>query len=268
MIRAAAAVMLLIAIAAPGRAEPIGAPVAIDTLVAGAAEVTVTVDDPVYKKTKHYAGYRLADLLRRAYPDVDGWAAAGAELVLTSTDGYTPSMDLARALRHQGVVATRDLDRPAADPWEPFPKGRKMATPAPYYLVWAGVRASEPGFAWPYKLARFSVQSFEFRYGQATPPAGAPAQAQRGFRLFVQNCVSCHSVNQVGGDIGPELNVPRNVTEYWSPTHLAAFVAAPESYRLRSRMPNFSHLPQADRSAILAYLAAMRGRKLCGGQPC
>ena len=136
-------------------------------------------------------------------------------------------------------------------------------------MVWSGVSPSDPHFTWPYKLARVSVQSFDLRYGSAAPPAGTSANAQKGFRLFVQNCVSCHSVNLIGGDIGPELNVPRNVTEYWSAEHLAAFVAAPETYRLRSKMPNFGHLPPADRGAILTYLASMRERKLCsGGQRC
>jgi hypothetical protein len=191
MIRTAAALLLFLAtVAADAWAEPTASPVAVAGLTAGAAEVTVTVEDPVYKRSKRYAGYRLSDLLRRAWPDVDRWAAEGAELVLTCADGYVPSMDLARALGHEGVVATRDLDRPAADPWEPFDKGKEMATPAPYYLVWHGVSASDPHFVWPYNLTEISVESFGHRYGKAAPPAAASAGAKKGFRLFVQNCVS------------------------------------------------------------------------------
>ncbi|MCC7271732.1 MAG: cytochrome c [Alphaproteobacteria bacterium] len=267
--RAARALALLALPAASAVAQPIGAPVRIETLLAGSPTVTVRVDDPVYKGPKHYQGHRLADVLRRAWPQVDRWAADGAELVMTSSDGYAPSMDLARALAHDGVIATRDLDRPEGDPWAPFLKGRETTTPAPFYLVWRGVDPADPHFRWPYKLVEISVEAFDRRYGDAAPPARATARVQNGFRLFVQSCISCHSVNLVGGNIGPELNVPRNVTEYWSAQHLAAFVKAPETYRARSKMPSFAQLPDADRAAILAYLQAMRGRKLCGeGSAC
>jgi len=269
MIRPAALVLLMFSIIGAARAEPSAPPVLIGDLIGGVERVTVTVQDPVYKKPKRFEGYPLATLLRKAWPGVDAWAAEGAELVLTAVDGYAPSMDLARALSSNGIVAVRDLDRSAEDPWEPFPKGASMLTPAPYYLVWTGVDADDPHYRWPYKLAQLSVTSFEQRYGGAAPPAASGERAQRGFRLFVQNCMPCHAINQIGGHTGPELNVPKNVTEYWSQQHLRAFIAAPESYRLRSKMPAFGHLPEAERSAILSYLTAMKKRKVCGGgAPC
>ncbi|MGE0725453.1 MAG: c-type cytochrome, partial [Alphaproteobacteria bacterium] len=240
--------------ASSAAAEPTGKPVDVASLVSGAPAISIAIDDPVYKKPKRYSGYRLADLLRRAWPEVDRWAAEGAELVFRSVDGYAPSMDLARALEGDGIVAARDLDRPPNDPWEPFQKGRTTVTPAPYYLVWRGIDGSDPDYKWPYQLVSISVESFEQRYGAAAPPSRASQEARRGFGLFVRNCISCHSVNMVGGIVGPELNVPRNVTEYWSAEHLPNFIKAPEDYRARSKMPNFGHLPRVDRSAILSYL--------------
>jgi mono/diheme cytochrome c family protein len=245
-------------------AEPVGKETDVATL-AGATPPAVTAEimDPVYKKPKRYAGYRLADLLRKAWPDADRWAAEGAELVFHCVDGYAPSMELARALAGDGIVAVRDLDRPAGDPWEPFAQGKQTITPAPFYLVWRGVDGADAHYKWPYQLVSLSVETFDARYARAAPPDGAGDAARRGFRVFVQNCASCHSVNLVGGDLGPELNVPRNVTEYWSAEHLAAFIKAPETYRARSKMPGFGHLADAERAAIIAYLAAMRGRKIC-----
>lgn len=263
MIRRAAILFALFSVIGAARADPSAPPVAIADLIAGVEPVTVTVQDPVYKKAKRFQGYPLATLLRKAWPGVDGWAAEGAELVLTAVDGYAPSMNLDRALTGNGVVAVRDLDRPAEDPWEPFAKGASTITPAPYYLVWTGIDSDDPHYRWPYKLAHLSVTSFEDRYGGAAPLARSGMRAQQGFRLFVQNCMPCHAVNQIGGHTGPELNVPRNVTEYWSAHHLRAFIAAPESYRLRSKMPSFGHLPASDRGAIIAYLTAMKQRKVC-----
>jgi mono/diheme cytochrome c family protein len=250
-------------------AEPLGKPVDIAVLVDGAvAAIAVAVEDPVYKKPKRYAGHRLADLLHKAWPEADRWAAEGAVLVFRCVDGYSPSMDLSRALSADGIVATRDLDRPVSDPWEPFPHGRETVTPAPYYLVWRGVDAADANFKWPYQLVSLSIETFDRRYGDAAPGDEASEETRRGFQLFVQHCASCHSVNLVGGELGPELNVPRNITEYWSAEHLAAFIKAPDTYRARSKMPGFAHLTDADRAAILAYLTAMRRRKICAGSKC
>ncbi|MGE0714610.1 MAG: cytochrome c family protein [Alphaproteobacteria bacterium] len=263
--RAAGLLGLVLMLAVPAaKAEPVGPPVEVEKLLAGRTPVTVTVTDPVYKKTKRFEGYRLAELLRAAWPQVDQWANEGGELVMTASDGYAPSMNLAHALANKGVIAVRDLDQPPGDPWEPFPKGAAMITPAPYYLVWEGVDPADPHFRWPYRLVRLSVEPFQRRYGAAAPPAGAGARAESGYRLFVQNCIACHSLNLIGGTIGPELNVPKNITEYWSANHLAAFIRDPLSYRAHSKMPSFGGLPDGDRAAIIAYLTAMKNRKVCG----
>ena len=256
--------MALLLLSAGLAAEPAGKRVDIATL-AGPDEPTVAVslDDPVYKKAKRFEGHALSGLLRKAWPDADRWAMEGAELVFHCADGYSPSMDLARALSGDGIVVTRDLDRPVSDPWEPFLHGKETITPAPFYLVWRAVDPNNPNYKWPYQLVSLSVDNFDRRHADATPGIEASDDARYGFRLFVQNCATCHSINLAGGDLAPELNVPRNVTEYWSSEHLANFIKAPESYRARSKMPNFSHLADGERAAILAYLVAMRSRKIC-----
>ena len=250
-------------------AEPLGKAVDIAMLADGArAAIAVTVEDPAYKKPKRYGGHRLADLVRKAWPDADRWAAEGAILVFRCIDGYSPSMDLSRALAGDGVVATRDLDRAVGDPWEPFAHGKETITPAPFYLVWRGVAATDANYKWPYQLVSLSVETFDRRYGNAAPGDQASEEVRHGFRLFVQNCASCHSVNLVGGELAPELNVPRNITEYWSAEDLVAFIKAPDTYRTRSKMPGFAHLADTERAAILAYLTAMRSRKMCADGKC
>jgi hypothetical protein len=165
-------------------AEPIGKPVDIAVLADGAsAAITVAVEDPVYKKAKRYAGYRLADLLHKAWPEADRWAAEGALLVFRCVDGYSPSMDLSRALSGDGIVAMRDLDRPVSDPWEPFFHGKETITPAPFYLVWRGVHAADANYKWPYQLVSLSVETFDRRYANAAPGDGVSEEVRRGFRV-------------------------------------------------------------------------------------
>ena len=88
-------------------------------------------------------------------------------------------------------------------------------------------------------------------------------RARRGFLLVKENCLGCHSVNLVGGDLAPELNVPKNVTEYWRKDDIRALVRNAASFRARSKMPAFPHLADADLDAILYYLETMKAQKLC-----
>src|SRR5690606_1712145 len=132
--------------------------------------------------------------------------------------------------------------------WEPFRQGKEAITPAPYYLVWPGVDPSDPSYKWPYQLVSIELQPFETRYGAAVPKgaAGGDDRARRGFLLFKEDCMGCHSVNLVGGHLAPELNVPKNVTEYWRKDDIRALVRNAASFRARSKMPAFPLLAEAD----------------------
>jgi mono/diheme cytochrome c family protein len=262
--------MILVLLVGPDlAAEPLGKWADLATLVGGSvAIVSVAVEDPIYKKTKRYSGHRLSALLRNAWPNVERWASEGAMLIFHCADGCSPSMRLSLALSDGAIIATRDLDRSAEDPWEPFSHGKQMITPAPFYLVWAGISATDTAHKWPYQLISVSVEAPDIRYANATPGEEASDAVRRGFALFVENCAACHSVNLAGGELAPELNIPRNITEYWSTDHLAAFIKAPESYRARSKMPGFPHLTDTERGAILSYLAVMRNRKICADGKC
>lgn len=237
----------------------------------GLAAEDVGVDDPVYKRPMRYRGYPLAALLRRAYPDIDKTAAAGAELVLRAADGYAPSMDLAKALKGRGIVAFRDLARPEGDPWDSFLQGKERITPAPYYLVWPGVDPKDATYKWPYQLVEIEIQSFEQRFSAAVPRSagGGDDRARRGFLVFKENCMGCHSVNLVGGDLAPELNVPKNVTEYWRPNDIRPLVRDASTFRARTKMPPFPQLGSAEIDDLLHYLAAMKNQKICDARkPC
>ena len=226
----------------------------------------VEVDDQVYKRTMRYRGYPLADVMRQNFKDVDKTAATGAELVLRAADGYAPSMDLAKALNGDGVIAFRDLARPENDPWEPFLQGKERITPAPFYLVWPGVDPDDATYKWPYQLVEIEIQSFPQRFGAAVPKAtaGGGDRARRDFAAAQMS-----AVNLVGGDLAPELNVPKNVTEYWRPADIKALVRDASSYRARSKMPPFAHLSDADLDALLHYLEAMKRQKICDARrPC
>jgi len=274
--RAVLALLMMAAAAVPALAETATSepPLDLERVLGGKpvmATEDVTVDDPVYKRTMRYRGYPLAAFLRRLYKDLDRVAAEGAELVFRAADGYAPSMDLAKALHGRGVIAFRDLNRSETDPWETFLQGKERITPAPYYVVWPGVRPDDPAYKWPYQLVQIEIQSFEKRFGAAVPKSAGAGddRARRGFVVFRDNCIGCHSVNLVGGDLAPELNVPKNVTEYWRPNDIRALVRDASSFRARTKMPPFPQLNGIEIDDLLHYLAAMKSQKICDARkPC
>jgi len=62
----------------------------------------------------------------------------------------------------------------------------------------AGRRAGR--FTWPYQLIEIERLRFEDRYGRVLPVGVEPGSTvDRGFRLFRDKCLSCHSINLQGG---------------------------------------------------------------------
>ena len=108
----------------------------------------------------------------------------------------------------------------------------------------------------PSALASIAAEKFEKVFPKLVPPAG-DAQVQHGFQLFKEHCVKCHALNQQGGRVGPELNVPMNVTEYRDEPFLRAWIRNPGQFRI-SVMPPSPELSDDDLTAVLAYLRAMK----------
>ena len=129
----------------------------------------MTIDDPVYKAEKRYAGYPLTPVLRLV-PGLEKLRRQGAVAIFEAADGYKAVMLLENALAPGGVIAARDLDPPPGEDWQSFKQGKESMTPAPYYLVWSGRPHDDWTFVWPYQLVRIAVEPFASAFGAAAPP--------------------------------------------------------------------------------------------------
>lgn len=221
----------------------------------------VVVNDPVYKKVKRYEGFWLEDVLR-----LSGIGFTGdSTLVFSSLDGYQARLNDISEPDAKPLVAIRDLDN--ASGWEFLINGKQRLTPGPFYLVWQ-VKAKTNTLAmklpWPYQISKIEVRGSEEAQRRLLPIGTAVrSDVSRGFSLFTKSCITCHSVNLEGGVLGPELNVPKNITEYRDWPYLVEFIKDPSSFRAKSKMPSFKNtLTDVEIDQVLNYLWWMRDHKV------
>jgi len=182
---------------------------------------------------------------------------ASQEYVLRAKDGYTVPMRGALATEPGAYIAFEDLDAPG---WEPI--GEQKANPAPYYLVWAKKeQANLDTHPRPYQLATIEIAPFETVFPHTAPTGIAEGEpAQRGYRVFKNQCILCHAINREGGRVGPDLNVPQSVVEYRPVDQIKAYIKNPLSFRY-SQMPAHPNLTDGDLDDVVAYFTAMKDRK-------
>jgi mono/diheme cytochrome c family protein len=226
----------------------------------------LAVFDPYEHRVIEFEGFDARAVLDHVYGAA--WQQS-EEFLLTCSDGYEPSIPARRFLDHRALLAYARTDQP-----EDFTLLKGDVQPAkrvslgPWYLVWenqrdATVRA-EGDFGWPYQLVSFEPVRFVDRFPPLAPPAGASASARRGFAAWRVHCQKCHMLNGDGGELGPELNRPMNVTEYWQPHMLARWILDPASIRVPAKMPPINPaLPNREAVVddLIAYLAAMKAQK-------
>jgi mono/diheme cytochrome c family protein len=117
-------------------------------------------------------------------------------------------------------------------------------------------------------VARVIVKDSLERTDPAIQPApDADAKVKHGYVVFANNCLPCHRLNDAGpSQVGPDLSLPLNPTEYFREGILQRWVRDPQIVRLSSTnvMPPFPQtaLSDADLDALIAYLQHMAPRKV------
>ncbi len=224
-------------------------------LLAKITPQTVEGFDPYYGKTKRFRALPMKSVLEQGF---GGDKALDKEqFVLRASDGYTVPMDGALLLDDGAMLAFEDLDVPG---WEPV--GPQHANPAPYYVVWSKPEQTNlDAFPRPWQLATIEITKFEAAFPHTSPGALPPdAPAARGFATFRERCIRCHAINREGGHVGPDLNVPQNITEYRPEAQIRAYIKNPAAFRY-GNMPAHPDLRESDLDDLIAYLRAMKERK-------
>ena len=182
-------------------------------------------------------------------------------------DGFSAPIAKHRVLNASPSAAIAYLAvEPPGDSW---PANARGISPGPFYLVWknpemSGIQKEE----WPFQLVAFEAKgTLAESYPAILPEAKAADSVQRGFKLFVQNCFPCHTMNKQGESrLGPDLNVPMSITRYWKPEAIRAQVRDPQQVRYwpEGRMPSFSKEQLSDEGLedLIEYFKHMAGRRV------
>lgn len=214
-------------------------------------------DDPVFHSEKHYEGIALLPYLRQHIP-LDSLPLDAYELVFECEDGYKPVMNVRTFMNATPFLAVADLDAPKGQRWTTVQKGTQEMIVAPFYVVYADAPATDPAYKWPYNLTKIHLVPLTDKGGLPVP---TDEVALKGHALFKQHCITCHALNGIGGTMGPELNIPMNITEYWQEKALRAFILNPSSFRRGVKMPTLPYLTEQDAQELVAYLTYMKHHK-------
>ncbi len=222
-------------------------------------ENIVVADDPVFHQSKSYKAISLKTVLEK-FTKLKSLNIEQTHIVFECEDGYNPSMPLEMVLNKKSYIAVADLAAPKGEEWtNPIKNGREMKI-APFYVVYTDVSATERDYKWPYNLVKISLVETAKEFAAVYPKDDDTVV--KGYGLFQHNCMTCHALNKVGGKMGPELNYPKNVTEYWRSTDdIKSFVKNPASYRNDCKMPAITYLKDSDLEEIVRYLAYMTKHK-------
>lgn len=217
----------------------------------------VTIDDPVYKTKKQFDGFLLSEVLKLGGIDSNMTAD---ELVYTAKDGYSPNMSFDQLKKHEAVVVFQETGGKA---FGLVDQGKAKISPGPFYVVWTEGEKLVHEVPWPYQIVKMEAVRFSEKYNLVYPADVKSDSAEyHGFLLFKNECIRCHSINLQGGDIGPELNAPKNVTEYWRSEVLENFIRNAPSFRYKSKMPAFENLSSKQIDELLSYLRYMARHKI------
>jgi mono/diheme cytochrome c family protein len=226
-----------------------------------AATIQVT-RDVAYRAPMTYRAVPVASLLAGTTLPADNVIEAVA------LNGFVAQLppDLLLNTDESKAVAWLAIE-PAERSWPPFP-GKDLSA-GPFYIVWTGAQvASIRSEQWPYQMAKLTSEPSPISRWPALAvnsalPTTDPARA--GQALFLVQCLPCHKLNGAGAaDVGPDLNLPQNPTEYLTPQGLHDLIRNPKAVRTwpGQAMPALSdYLSDGEIDLIIAYLKHMAAKK-------
>ena len=221
-------------------------------------DTLVTIaNDPVYHKAKKYKAVS-ASLLVKTEIELNKIDSKNTKIVFECVDGYKPEMPLELFLNANPFLAFEDVDAPKGSKWEPILKEGNEMNAEPFYIVYPSISEKDSRYKWPYNLVKIYLEPLNKSTLELYPLKNK--KLETGYTLFKNQCLTCHSINGIGGTMGPELNYPKSVTEYWKENELVNYIVNPASFRNKVKMPTLGITKQQSQE-IVDYLKYMSENK-------
>jgi cytochrome c2 len=214
-------------------------------------------NDPVYHKQKKYKAVNVSLLIKNQI-DLTKIDPKNTKIVFECIDGYKPEMPLELFLNANPYLAFEDIDAPKGAKWEPIIKDGNEMNAAPFYIVYTGISEKDSRYKWPYNLVKIYLETLNKSTIELYPLKDR--KLETGYTLFKNQCLTCHAINGIGGTMGPELNYPKSVTEYWKENELVDYIVNPASFRNKVKMPTLGITKQQSQE-IVDYLKYMSENK-------
>ncbi|WP_348823260.1 c-type cytochrome [Flavobacterium aestuarii] len=224
----------------------------------GKDTVVTVINDPVYHKTKKYHAVNALLLLKNEL-DLSKVDIKNTLIVFECIDGYKPEMPLELFLETKSFLAFKDVDAPKGSNWEKIVKNGNEMNADPFYLVYTSAPTDNEEYKWPYNVIKFHLEPKNKNIEALQPKDDE--RALKGFALYQKHCITCHAINGIGGEMGPELNYPKNVTEYWKENELVDYIVNPASFRNKVKMPTLG-ITKQESQEIVDYLKYMSEKKI------
>jgi cytochrome c2 len=216
----------------------------------GKDTVVTIANDPVYHKEKKYKAVN-ASLLIQNEIDLTKMDPKNTKIVFECKDGYKPEMPLELFLNANPYLAFQDVEAPKGAKWEAIIKNGNEMNAEPFYIVYTSVSEKDSRYKWPYNLVKIYLEPLNKSTLELYPLKNR--KLETGYTLFKNQCLTCHAINGIGGTMGPELNYPKSVTEYWKENELVDYIVNPASFRSKVKMPTLGISKQQSQE-IVDYL--------------
>ncbi|MCH5597320.1 c-type cytochrome [Niabella ginsengisoli] len=183
-------------------------------------------------------------------------SADGTDVIFVCKDGYAPVRHASEMTKLSGgYIVYKDMEAKDGRNWP----DSLYNSYSPFYLVWNVDLSKTKELPWPYGLVQIRLVE---RDSSLLNALSGKSTILKGYHLFRRHCLSCHSMNKIGGKVGPEMNVPKNITEYWTDDHIAHYIKAPKSFRYNAHMPAMKDISDEEIDQIVKYLHFMKKYKI------
>ena len=223
----------------------------------GKDTVVTIANDPVYHKKKKFFVVNASVLINNEI-DLKKIDPKNTKIVFECADGYKPEMPLELFLDANPYLAYHDADAPKGSNWEAIVKDGNEMNAAPFYIVYTSISEKDSRYKWPYNLVKIYLEPLNKSTVELFPLKNRKLES--GYTLFKNQCITCHAINGIGGTMGPELNYPKSVTEYWKEKELVDYIVNPKAFRNKVKMPTLGISKQQSQQ-IVDYLKYMSENK-------